>query len=433
MLWAIGECGPGPLSTLQPSQTALTCTICSLRAVRLPSTPGFLFWESIKGLMSTSTRGLHHLSAVDFNLHDLVGIRLLNADSRDASAVARQLGPIQKPLTDEPDITIRFVEALEIGSRMRYLGVDEAGFTDDTFLVLRSKHKAQARVQIPFGQIGQPCEIICEAGLPAVPLLIPIINLTVLAKGALPLHASAFNYGHAGILTTGWSKGGKTEALLAFMEHGATYIGDEWVYISADGQRIYGIPEPVRIWDWYLGQLPRYLAHVGRGDRLRLGTIKLVAALERLTPGFPLKQALSRVARALKQQLYVDLRPQDLFPPDAFALSGALDKVFFVASHNAPRVVIEPVDPLDVAERVVFSLQYERLPFMAYYMMYRFAFPHARNEWIENAEELQRQVLTRVLADKEAHIVYHPYPAVLSDLFEAMQPYITRQGVKEAV
>ncbi len=64
---------------------------------------------------------------------------------------------------------------------MRYLGVDEAAFTDDAFLILRSKHKARAKVQIPFEQIGgERCEIICERGLPVVPLLIAIINLTPL-------------------------------------------------------------------------------------------------------------------------------------------------------------------------------------------------------------------------------------------------------------
>ncbi len=131
----------------------------------------------------------HPLVVVDYDLHGLADIRLLNASASDAAAVTRPLGPIQAPLTRAPDIIIRFEDRLPTSSRVRYLGVDEAGFTDDAFLVLRSRHKTRARVQIPVEQIGQQCEIVCESGLPAVPLLIPIINLTVLAKGALPLHA----------------------------------------------------------------------------------------------------------------------------------------------------------------------------------------------------------------------------------------------------
>ena len=81
-------------------------------------------------------------------------------------------------------------------------------------------------------------------GLPAIPLLVPIVNLTALANGALPLHASAFVHRGTGVVATGWSKGGKTEALLAFSANGARYVGDEWVYVAADGSRVSGIPSP---------------------------------------------------------------------------------------------------------------------------------------------------------------------------------------------
>src|SRR5262245_32667242 len=106
----------------------------------------------------------HGAQPIDYDLHGLAGIRLINASPDDAAAVTRQLGPIQAPLAREPDIVIRFVDRLPTTSRVRYLGVDEAGFTDDAFLVLRSKHKARAKVQIPFEQIGKQCEIICESG-----------------------------------------------------------------------------------------------------------------------------------------------------------------------------------------------------------------------------------------------------------------------------
>jgi len=376
--------------------------------------------------MPDTTRSKQKQAAVDFNLHGLIGIRLLNPTESDQKAVQRQLGLLPGTLAGEPDIIIRWVDHLDVAEPLRYLGVDEAGFTTDAFLVLRSKHKTRSRVQIPFQQIGQQCEIVCESGLPAVPLLIPIINLTALAKGALPLHASAFTYKGTGILTTGWSKGGKTEALLAFMEHGAQYIGDEWVYIDREGHSIYGIPEAIRLWEWYLQQLPSYASKVDTTERLRLRTIKLLIQMGRLTSKFLLKKSLDRVSHALKNQLHADIRPQKLFAPDSIALAGTLNKIFWVASHADPHVRVEPVDPTEIAQRMVFSLQYERLPLMAYYLMYRFAFPNDRNDLIENAEEKQRQILGRLLAGKDAYTVYHPYPAILPELFEAMQPYISQ-------
>jgi hypothetical protein len=362
----------------------------------------------------------HGQPHVDFDLHGLAGIRLIDPSPREVAAVARQLGPIQRPLDREPDITIRFVERLPTASRVRYLGVDEAGFTDDAFLVLRSKHKVRAKVQIPFEQVGGRCEIVCERGLPAVPLLIPILNLTVLSKGALPLHASAFNYRGAGVLTTGWSKGGKTETLLAFMSRGAEYIGDEWVYITADGARLYGIPEPIRVWDWHLQDLPHYRELVGRGERTRLGAIKLAQSAGQMMP----RKIGGRVMPLLKRQMFVDVHPKRLFGSGFGAMTGTLDKVFFVASHETPDVVVRPIEPQEIVRRMVFSLQYERLPFMAFYMMFRFAFPDRANPLIESAEERQRETLGRVLVGKDAYAVYHPYPVGIPALFDAISPLL---------
>jgi hypothetical protein len=362
---------------------------------------------------------------VDFDLHGLAGIRLVGASPSDAAAVRRQLGPLQGNLAHEPDIVIRFVDRLVASSRLSYLGVDEAGFTDEAFVVLRSKHKAPAKVAIDFTQVGARTEIICERGLPAVPLLIPILNLTVLAKGALPLHASAFVHQGTGVLATGWSKGGKTEALLAFVAQGAEYVGDEWVYVPGDGARIFGIPEPIRLWRWHLRQLPQYQRLIGASARARLRAIDLLIASERSVRGLgsqTLIRGFSRLTPLLKRQLYVDVDPQRLFGGIG-ALSGPFDRLFFLVSHEAPKLTVEPIDPLDIAHRMVFSLQHERLDLMAAYLKFRFAFPEAINPLIEEAEELQRKALARAFADKPAYVVRHPYPVSLRALFEAMSPY----------
>jgi hypothetical protein len=363
---------------------------------------------------------------VDFDLHGLAGVRLLGASPADVAVVRKQLGLAQAPLDREPDIVIRFVDRLATGSRMRYVGVGEAAFTDDSFLVLRSKHKAPARVEMAFTQIGEAVEVVCEHGLPAVPFLIPILNLTVLARGALPLHASAFVHQGTGVVATGWTKGGKTEALLAFAVRGAEYVGDEWVYVAADGSRVHGIPEPIRIWGWHLRQLPQYEALVSRADQTRLRAIELFLgaerALRRVRPGRGPAGALTRLAPLLSRQLFVDIEPARLFGRVG-AQSATFDRLFFLVSSDAPEIAVEPVDPLNVGERMVFSLQHERLDFMAAYLKYRFAFPAAANVFIEELEEIQRKALAQAFADKPAFVVHHPYPCSLDALFEAMSPY----------
>lgn len=224
-----------------------------------------------------------HAPTTDFDLHGIAGVRVVDARPADVAVVARQLGPLPRRLARDPDIVIRFVDRLETGSRLRYLGARELGWTDEGFYVLKSR-KEPAMVRIPMDRIGGPCELVCERGLSAVPFLIAILNLTVLVNGALPLHAGAFELDGRGVLVTGWSKGGKTELLMAAARAGARYIGDEWVYLTPDG-RMHGIPEPVRLWDWHLEQLPDVRRSLGASDRLRLKAIRTLGRIERALPG----------------------------------------------------------------------------------------------------------------------------------------------------
>lgn len=377
------------------------------------------------------------LSPVDYNLHGLAGVRLIGATAADEAAVRRQLGPIAGPFEGEPDIVIRFVDRLAVKSPIRLLGVDDAGFTDDAFLILRSKHKCPARVHIPLEQVGKRCEIVCERGLPAVPLLIAIVNATVLGKGAIPLHASAFTYGGTGVLVTGWAKGGKTETLLAFMAHGARYIGDEWVYLTANGRRMYGIPEPIRLWDWHLTDLPAVRGRIGRKDRMRMSLLKLAVGsiswgasnrvVKRLLPA----AGMRRLAALLKQQQHVQVPPERLFGPEATARSASPDVVLFTASHESPEIRVEPISSEEIARRMVFSLQEEMAPLWAYYLKFRFAFPELCSEIIERSEGLQREALRRTLAGKKAYAVYHPYPVPIPAVFEAVQPLLENCGHKQ--
>ncbi|HYY32016.1 MAG TPA: hypothetical protein VE693_00310 [Gaiellaceae bacterium] len=355
---------------------------------------------------------------VDFDIHGLAGVRLVDPSPADAAAVIRQLGPMRAALDREPDIVIRFVDRLETTSPMRFLGADEAGFTDDAFLILRGKHKSSAKVKIDFSEIGAQTEIVCERGLTAVPLLIPILTLTLLARGVLPLHASAFVHRGLGVVATGWSKGGKTEALLAFAARGAEYIGDEWVFVSSDGRRVFGLPEPIRLWNWHVRQLSEYPNLLGTRDRARLRAIEFALSRERALR----RLAGGRVPALLRRQLHVDVDPVRLFGRLG-RLDASFDRLFLLVSHDTRELRVEPIDPLEVARRMVFSLQYESLDFGAAYLKFRFAFPDAWNPFLAKVDEVRGETLERVLAGKPAYVVQHPYPCSFSALFEAMSKY----------
>lgn len=363
-------------------------------------------------------------AARDFDLHGIVGIRLIDPAPGDVDAVRRQLGPIDTPLGRTPDIRVRFVDKLPTARPIRYLGLDETGFTEDAFLILNHKHR-RVRVQIPFEQLGGPCEIVCERGLPAVPLLIPIINLTALAKGFVPLHAAAFHYRGQGVLVTGWSKGGKTEALLGFLARGAEYIGDEWVYLSSDERRMYGIPEPIRVWDWHLTNLPEFRSLLSVYERLRLSALRCCTSI--LSMFTRERRPLSRFASCrklhdlLKGQLFVDIDPQRLFGRRLTLMRGTIDRLLFVVGQDRSQTAATPIDASEVVDRMLASLDYEDREFIRHYRMAQFAFPALSNPIVETARTRRSEILRRALAGVPAQTVHHPYPADIPAMVETIE------------
>ena len=364
---------------------------------------------------------------VDFSLHGVVGVRLIDPSPEDEAAIARQLGPLQGELNGRPDLVIRFVKHVPTKGIVR-VELDKSGFSDEGFLLFETKKKVRKLI-LPFDELepGKTCEVVCESGLHSVPYLITLVGLIALTKDYVPLHASAFSCDDTGVLVTGWAKGGKTEALLAFTLNGGSYIGDEWILLSADGEKMLGVPENIRLWDWHLEYLPEVRAAVKPGYRALFKGIRLLdsthAGLTRV--GVPLGRYIDKAMPALRRQLNVTLDPQVVFNGGMSRRPHKPDKIFLMLSSEDPTIRVEPCDPLEVARRVSFSTSYEQMRLMGSYLAFRFSFPHKRSRLIESAHELQQSLLSRALAGKEAYIVKHPYPVVLPQLYDAMCPFVS--------
>lgn len=379
---------------------------------------------------STSRSG--SLPTADFDLHGLVGIRVEGGHARDVRAVGRQLGLAAAPLDRQPDIVLRIHPATWQPGHMQLLGRDDAGFNAGGFYLLRGKQKSSCCVRIPLTELGRPLhegplQLDCRTGFEAVPMLIALVNATVVARGYLPLHAAAFRYHQHSVLVTGWSKGGKTESLLGFMARGAEYLGDEWVYLSPDGDAMWGIPEPITVWDWHLRQLPQIRQRAGWKRRAALrawatieqSTQALRRLLSRLGCHGPAK-FLRRLQPTIEKQCHLNLPPELAFPGALGRGPVRPDALFFVVNHDTPDISVDPMEAEEAAERMTYSLVEERLDLLSLYQHYRFAFPGTSNPWLDDWESIQRKLLHRAFASLPAWSVAHPYPVSIAAMTDRM-------------
>src|SRR5882762_3299774 len=379
----------------------------------------------------TREQTIDHRDAVDYRIHGLVGVRLVAPSPANVTAVSAQIGPPSSRVLRRPDIVVRYVDRLSAGP-LRYVDLGKTASSNAGFIVF-SEGDGKGKVSIPFEQIGSDCEILCERRVGWIPLLIPIINLTALKKHrCVPIHASAFIHEGTGVLVTGWVKSGKSEALLAFSQCGATYVGGEWVLLSSDGNTMYGLPGTFRMWDWQRRELS-HLQDIG-GNAGVFRFIRFLNTVQRAMPEALLRlgplKLLCDGMPALRRQLNFRVEPKAIFGHRCGSLTGHPDKIFIGMVHSDKRVLIEPAEPATVADQLACAMEFELTSLLSHYRAFKFAFPGIRNEYLEKAHEVLRDALRQALATKEIYMLYHPYPVSFDDLYQEMENVL---GVPPAV
>ncbi|HET6560453.1 MAG TPA: hypothetical protein VFG72_01130 [Marmoricola sp.] len=304
---------------------------------------------------------------------------------------------------------------------LTYVGLHDTGFNDDGFVVLRDNGGRPARSMIPFEDLGHGPQLLCEHGVPAVPHLLEVLNLTALTKDVLPLHASAFTLDGKGVLVTGWSKGGKTEALLAAASRGAHYVGDEWIFLTSRGT-MWGLPERIRLWAWHLDQLPDVRCARPRRDRNRMRAWHSLAVAARVAAnsGTPGADMARKAAPVLQRQAYIQVPPAGVVGEAKVDLSGNLDAVVLVLSSSSDDITIAPAGTSEVSRRMAMSLAEERSALLAHYRQSLFAFPDRRCELLERVGTIEAELLSNLFDGRPAMKVTHPYPCDLVALGDAV-------------
>jgi hypothetical protein len=363
-------------------------------------------------------------SVVDYDIHGLVGIRLIDPSPRDVLGVSAQIGP-DRALTREPDFTIRFIDEVRPSGPVKWIEPHEIGFTDEGFFLFTANSRAGPVARLSLDASTRGWEMQCRSGLRAVPLLLPLVDLIMWTKGVFAVHASAFTYKGTGVLVAGWARSGKTTSLLAFMARGASYIGDDRVYLRVGENDLYGLAQPIALRAWHLRELPRYARIVGWRGRSRLrmfAALDLVASKAAAADRVDGVRDLARRVAAVAADASVSVPPHRLF--GECSLEGRLDKAFLAIAYDRPDVRVEPLDPGRFAQRLMFSLRAERLRIWSFCLAFRFAFPDQLGSFIEAAGNTEEETLASALELSETYALYHPFPVPVEAVHDAIAPIV---------
>jgi hypothetical protein len=360
-------------------------------------------------------------SIVDYDFHGLAGIRLVDPSPSDVTAVSAWIGT-PAALSEAPDLTIRFVEDLTPDGPVEWIEPHSIGFGDAGLFLYTADSGAAPAGCLRLEGPGLRWELRCRAGRGRVPLLLPLVDLAVSAKGVFALHASAFTYRGSGVVVAGWARSGKTTALLAFMARGAAYIGDDRIYLRAGENRIYGLGQPLALRTTHLAELPSLARTAGRRGRTRL---RLCAALERTASMAARVESFGDLPRRVAgaaSDASVSVSPDRLF--GECPLQGRLDKAFLAIAQEGSDVRVVPVEPRHLAERLLFSIRAERLPLWRLYYAFRYAFPDQAEAFGEEAEQAEVERLVGALEGIETYALYHPFPAPVQAIHDALDPVL---------
>lgn len=361
-------------------------------------------------------------AATHLNLHGLVSLALVDPPTSLVHGLETRLGPVLSASgSGDADIVVRFADQLTAGP-VRHVGHRFAAYDDDAFYVL-DRVTGVPVAEVPFDVIEGGVTITCTRSVPSVPLLFDLVNVVIVEKGYAPLHASAVTFDDEGVVLMGWPKGGKTGALLALMARGARFVGDEWVFVSDDGGSMLGLPTSVGVSEWQLESLPGPAPKLGWQRRLLFGSVHGLDSLHGRMVRWGLEKApatkmLHKALPRLRAQLKVTRSPLSLFGEEGCVFDGRPSSFFLLVGHDQPDVVVEPSDPVLIADRMAIANRHEQRAFFDYYDAFTFAFPDRRNPVLDGFVDRQREMLTRALAGKRVFTIFHPYGGSLERLGE---------------
>jgi hypothetical protein len=370
---------------------------------------------------------------VDYDIHGLLGVRLIDPAASLTRAAARQLNPLRpSTLGYEPDVSITHFAGFE---RARGYKLGDAGdgqecwFNESEFAFV----SGDTEISIPFASVGQSLTIRCTPNSNMRKLFIdyvrPSLQISLLRKGALGLHSAAVSYNGKGILLAGWAESGKTESMMGFLQAGANFVSDKWTIVNGKGPSILHFPTPITVRHWMIDLIPGLRDRLKVGERLRGRAAGFAGSL--LATGASGRVPVLRQAKGLAGLGgRISVTPSQLFGDNegehsrwGMSPSAPLDRLFLLMTTGEERITVQPADTREAARRLADCAAYERRAFLGLYQRFKYAFPGRRNQLVEEAGDRETELLTKALDSKQVFAVHVPFPFNPRALHEAIGPF----------
>jgi hypothetical protein len=247
----------------------------------------------------------------------------------------------------------------------------------------------------------------------------------------LAVHSAAASYKGRGLLFAGWAESGKTEAMLGFLQAGASFVSDKWTIVAGDGSSVLNFPTPITVRDWMIDLIPGLRSRLTRTGLFRARAAAAATSVLKAGGGLNKVPGVSEIKGLADLAGRVSVTHNQLFGDAAANGSGGwqsitsapLETVFFLLTSDSQQIQVRPAEAAEVAGRLADCAQYERRAFNGLYQRFRYAFPHRRNALIEGARDAEAELLTQALASKRIFAVEAPFPFNPAALHEALRPF----------
>lgn len=359
-----------------------------------------------------------------------MSLNVLDVSAAELGAVARQLGRQPVEPSPRPDVVVTYVAELTPPSTLVQVEHGRFGWSGDRFWLLRGLGSRRVHVTFEPSTLERaPLHLTSERRGRGLPLLTQILGVIAAHHGAVAVHGSAFLQGGQGVLVTGWSRAGKTEALLAALSKGATAVGDDIVLLDSRTSIFHGVHAPVHLHAWHLAGDERLREQIRRPGLGAVAQQLSGFAARRSTRG-PAQSRTGRLVRAAlragDRMTTASVGLETIVPEHRLRDDAHLDHVVIVHVSSDPEVRLRRGTAHEAAARAQLSIQEERSNLVHAHRQLQYAFPGARWPALDDVDELERSLLEQAFDAAAVWDLVHPHPLPISALTPALDAITAR-------